>query len=199
MTSLLVSAASPVVRAGLEAVVSSSPAIHLLGNSPGPPELFRRLDQTQPDVLLLDADSRDHDLPSTLRAIAAQQSGIVLLVDDAGPHYVKAGARGVLPHGASEREILAAIEAVAAGLIVMPPEILEAQTDRVPAERILTAREIEVLRLLSEGHANKEIAFRLGLSEHTVKFHVTQVFNKLNVSSRTEAVTAGLRQGLILL
>lgn len=200
MTSLLVSASSLVVRAGLEAVVSSNPAILLLGASPGPPDLYRRIDETQPDVVLFEADSRDQDLSSTLRTIAAQNSGIVLLVDDAGPHYVKAGARGVLPHGASEREILAAIEAVAAGLIVMPPELLEpAGSSHSPGERVLTAREIEVLRMLAEGLANKEIAWRLGLSEHTVKFHVTQVFNKLNVSSRTEAVTAGLRQGLILL
>lgn len=195
MISVLVAAASVVVRAGLEAVVSSSPAIQVVGSSPGPPELYRRIDETQPDVVLYEAGSRESDVTGTLRNMPVD-SAVVLLVDDAGPQYIKAGARGVLVHGATEREILASIEAVAAGLITMSPDAFEPVA---PAERLLTTREIEVLRMLSEGIANKEIAWRLGLSEHTVKFHVAQVFNKLNVSSRTEAVTAGLRQGLILL
>ena len=196
MTSLLVAAASVVVRAGLEVVVSSGPAIQVLGTSPGPPELFRRIDETQPDVVLYEAGSRDVDLHGALKTIAPLNTAVVLVTDDPGPQYVRAGARGVLAHGASEREILAAIEAAAAGLITISADAFEPPP---PADRILTAREIEILRMLAEGIANKEIAFRLDLSEHTVKFHVAQVFNKLNVSSRTEAVTAGLRQGLILL
>jgi DNA-binding NarL/FixJ family response regulator len=158
--------------------------------------LFRRIDETQPDVVLYEAGSRDVDLHGALKTIAPLDTAVVLLTDDAGPQYIRAGARGVLAHGASEREILAAIEAAAAGLITISADAFEPPP---PAERILTAREVEILRMLAEGIANKEIAFRLGLSEHTVKFHVAQVFNKLNVSSRTEAVTAGLRQGLILL
>lgn len=196
MTSVLVAAASVVVRAGLEAVVSSSPAIQVLGTSPGPPELLRKIEETQPDVVLYEASSRDADLQGTLRSIAPFDTSVVLLTDDAGPQYIRAGARGVLAHGATESEILAAIQAAAAGLIAISPDAFEPAP---PAERILTAREIGILRMLAEGIANKEIAFRLGLSEHTVKFHVAQVFNKMNVSSRTEAVTAGLRQGLILL
>ncbi|MDQ6704902.1 MAG: response regulator transcription factor, partial [Acidobacteriota bacterium] len=167
--------------------------------------LLSRMSDTQPDVVLLEADSRDEDLHRTLQALnsRASQGAIVLLVDDVSARYLRDGARAVLPHGASAREILAAIEAVAAGLVVGYPDVLEGLSPgpalSATSDGLLTTREIEVLRMLSEGLPNKEIAWRLGISEHTVKFHVGSLFAKLNASSRTEAVTLGVRQGLILL
>jgi DNA-binding NarL/FixJ family response regulator len=80
---------------------------------------------------------------------------------------------------------------------VLPAGPIAAEQE-TPREQ-LTAREIEVLTMLAEGEGNKQIARRLGISEHTVKFHVGSILGKLNASSRTEAVTAGLRQGLIVL
>jgi len=119
---------------------------------------------------------------------------------------LRSGVKAVLPHETTAAEIVAAVQAAAAGLVVLPPDTVDsllpaAAPTRAPHEprAALTPREIEVLRMLVEGLGNKEIAWRLGISEHTVKFHIASIFNKLDVSTRTEAVTAGVRQGLILL
>ena len=115
------------------------------------------------------------------------------------------GVRAVLPSDASAAEILAAIEAAAAGLAVIDPRDLEALLSAAAPQPVaesatpLTARELEVLRMLAEGVANKTIAWKLSISEHTVKFHVAQILAKLNAGTRTEAVTVGIRKGLILL
>jgi two-component system, NarL family, response regulator YdfI len=124
--------------------------------------------------------------------------------------------RAVLPARASEKEILAAIQAVDAGLIVIHPDafvefnakenervtfIPEGSPRELPDGPIqqLSPRESEVLNLLADGLANKEIAWRLKISEHTVKFHITSIFNKLDASTRAEAVANGARRGLIIL
>ena len=134
----------------------------------------------------------------------------VLLTEDADqpPTRVgfRSGLRAILPLQASAREIAVAIEAAAEGLIVLHPDAVHSRQATGPAARPaeapdapLTPREIEVLRLLAEGLANKNIAWKLNISEHTVKFHIASIFTKLNVSSRAEAVTIGIRQGVILL
>jgi DNA-binding NarL/FixJ family response regulator len=100
---------------------------------------------------------------------------------------------------------MAAVQAAAAGLAVLDPRDLEAlRADAAhvhppPETAALTARELEVLRMMAEGAANKNIAWKLGISEHTVKFHVASILGKLNAASRTEAVTTGIRKGLILI
>ncbi len=119
---------------------------------------------------------------------------------------LQSGVRALLPRDASAGAILAAIDAAANGLAVIDPQELEGLLGAsAPAETLdtggtaLTPREMEVLRMIADGAANKEIAWKLGISEHTVKFHVASVMGKLNASSRTEAVTRGLRRGLILI
>jgi len=114
-----------------------------------------------------------------------------------------------LPRESSENEIVSAVLAADSGLVLLDPEItkeLASQTRSVTttadslAENLeeLTAREVEVLRLMAEGYGNKQIASRLGISDHTVKFHISSILAKLSVSSRTEAVTQGIRMGLIV-
>ena len=118
---------------------------------------------------------------------------------------LRLGVRAVLPPDASGGEILAAIQAAAAGMAAIDPGDLEAliaaNTPQLAAEpaTALTARELEVLRMLADGAANKTIAWKLGISEHTVKFHVASILGKLGAASRTEAVTLGIRRGLVLL
>jgi two-component system, NarL family, response regulator YdfI len=116
---------------------------------------------------------------------------------------LRSGARTVLSRRSSSRQIVAALHAAASGLVAMEVGSLESL---LPAPRIalrpaeqLTPREVEVLRLLADGDSNKIVAYRLGISEHTVKFHVTSIMAKLGAGSRTEAVTLGIRQGLILI
>ena len=127
--------------------------------------------------------------------------------------------RALLPRGASGGEIVAAVEAVSAGLFAFGEDAFAAllsatpRTSEEPAGQTsaegpppagteldaLTPREREVLDMLAEGLSNKEIAWRMKISGHTVKFHVASIFAKLNVSTRTEAVTQGIRKGLIMM
>jgi DNA-binding NarL/FixJ family response regulator len=187
--SVLVSAPSIVVRAGLEAVARAHPSVDVIGTASPREELQAKAMQLSPDVILVEVDGNAADILQSL--------AVVLLTNENALPLLRNGARAVLPHGASAREIGLAIEAAAAGLMLMHPDSIEAP---IPEHYgTLSSRETEVLRMLSEGLANKEIAYRLGISEHTVKFHVGSLFQKLNASSRTEAVTLGVRQGLIML
>ena len=198
MISVLVAAPSIVVRAGLEALARSNANVSIAGTSALGEELQRKTAELSPDVILAEVDGLAADV-----LLGLHGTPLVLLANENPLPLVRGGARGVLPHGVSAREIGVAIEAAAAGLITLHPdgiETLPSEHAPMPANQApLSQREIEVLRMLSEGHANKEIAWRLGISEHTVKFHVASLFQKLNASSRTEAVTLGVRQGLIML
>jgi len=106
---------------------------------------------------------------------------------------------GILPTDSSAEELTAAVHALSQGLIVGAPALLFHEENEPHERGPLTDRESEVLALLAKGLANKQIAVALGVSEHTVKFHVSSVYTKLNVTNRTEAVRAGLRGGWITL
>ena len=112
-----------------------------------------------------------------------------------------------MPREATSEEIVAAIQASVVGLVVLHPDALHSVLSPIPSgdqselessDQILTPREIEVLRMIAEGLGNKEIASKLRISDHTVKFHISSIFAKLGASSRTEAVTIGIRGGLIM-
>ena len=132
---------------------------------------------------------------------------LVLAEDDAVPRIAASGhaAWGVVPPSASGPELRAAVAAIAEGLVVLPPEAARRLGPRrvdgdagedEPVEP-LTPREREVLELASDGLSNRDVAAALGISEHTVKFHLASVYGKLGAGSRTEAVRRGLRRGLI--
>ncbi|MBD2018830.1 response regulator transcription factor [Leptolyngbya sp. FACHB-36] len=222
MIRVLVGATTIVMRAGLEALIASSPTLEVVG-SVNPRSLAQTLESLQPDVVLLEWDEPDEDLLALLSTTAIDTVAIddfegpsapasVLLISDWQPSAIadvlRTGVRAVLPSDARVSEILAAIEAAAIGLTVLHPDVTEAllmELSTAPRllptapELALTSREIEVLGMLAEGVGNKTIARRLGISEHTVKFHIGSIFSKLNASSRTEAVILGARQGLILI
>jgi len=190
---LLIAAESAIVRAGLEALAASSPGVQILGSFPD----YGQVETLRPDVLLTSLATAD---PPVLGA------AVVWLTDEPWTaEAARAGVRAILPVQASAGAILAAVEAAAAGLAVVDPADLEAMLAAAPATPVsdeatpLTARELEVLRMLAEGAANKTIAWKLNISEHTVKFHVASILGKLGASTRTEAVTIGIRKGLVLL
>jgi len=120
---------------------------------------------------------------------------------------LRAGIRAALPGDISPEQLVAALEAVASGLVVLHPlqatEVIPAGAAPAPAveesAESLTRREHEVLQMLAAGLSNKEIAARLNISEHTAKFHVASILGKLGAASRTEAVSLGIRRGLVLL
>ena len=199
MIRVLIAARSAMTRAGLETLVASAPGLQLAGSYPD----AAAAEALHPDVLL--AEGALEDLPP----LAARAPAIVLLSSEAQPAFTpeafKLGVRAVLARDASPGAILAAVEAAAGGLAVIEPGELEpllAASVPAPvsiAAAALTARELDVLRLVAEGDANKEIAWKLGISEHTAKFHVASILGKLSAGSRTEAVTIGIRRGLVLI
>ncbi|MBD2436804.1 response regulator transcription factor [Nostoc sp. FACHB-110] len=205
MIRVIVVAASPVVRAGLSAVVSSNPQLTVVGSAADLDVLSKSVEQLQPDVVLLDLGSNPQPIWTKLQLISEQP--IIAIAEDIDSIDLetafRSGIRGILSTTSTETEIIAGVEAVASGLVVLHPDFLEllAMREKVVANAVqtLTPREIEVLGMLGSGLGNKAIAKRLQISEHTVKFHVSSIFQKLGVSTRTEAVTAGVRLGLIML
>jgi two-component system, NarL family, nitrate/nitrite response regulator NarL len=129
---------------------------------------------------------------------------LVLLSDHVAPDAgASAAAVSVLPRNATARQVEAAVAAAAAGLVVRvldaaaPPAPAGFARDDAPGAALLTPREVEILAMVGEGASNKAVARRLGISAHTVKFHLEAVFRKLGVATRAEAVARGLRQRLI--
>ena len=205
MPRLLIVAASAFERAGLEALLSSDADVA----SAAPAEAAETIEREQPDVVVLLLDGDDDEVLTAIAAGDGEHPALVVLADEPDLSWttemLRGGARAVLPRDADPAEIAVAIRGAAAGLIVLHPEVVGSLLPAAPRARpgaagqALTPREVEVLRMLAEGLGNKEIAARLGISDHTVKFHVTSIFTKLHASSRTEAVTLGVRRGLIML
>ena len=200
MTRVLVLATSPVARAGLESMLRGTGAVEVVASLANWAE-YSGGDQ---DVILADWDNGD-ELSSEITD-GSPEAVWVVMADDPGlsgiAEALRSGIRAVLPRHSSAAQIVAAIEAAAAGFVVLQPGDLEGLlVSPQPASLAepLTPREIEVLGMLAEGQSNKSIAHRLGISEHTVKFHVTSILGKLHAGSRTEAVTQGIRQGLVML
>jgi NarL family two-component system response regulator YdfI len=205
---LLIAAPSAIVRAGLESVGAEGAGIEVVGASTLA-GLGAAIDRLQPDVVLAAVESHHDEPPEDLIALAARAGApaFVVLAPDLESSWtgdaLRSGIRGVLPGDLGPREILAAVEAAAAGLAVLHPQDIPALVAERPLpaapSQTLTPREIQVLAMLAEGHGNKTIAWKLGISEHTAKFHVASILSKLNAGTRTEAVTLGIRQGLILI
>jgi NarL family two-component system response regulator YdfI len=214
---VFISANSAIELAGLKALIASAPGIELAGSSLDRYGLIEEIQSSRPDLLLeywapddsdeLEPEDR-FDVPRLLMVAEPNFNAARSMMDTIGWAAGGSAVRGILPTWANEREIRVAIEAAAAGLLVLHPDVADhetvmpraaAPTPLSPLLQQLSPREAEILNLLAEGLANKEIAWRLKISEHTVKFHLTSIFNKLNASGRAEAVAIGIRRGLIVL
>ena len=210
---VLVSAPSAFRRAHLESIVRGGAATKLAGGIYGLDTFPRLLRELQPDVVLADIDRDDSRLlmRSTFHEDAAVP-GAVVLCDDPKPTWaaraLRSGVKAILSRDASAEDILYGIQAAFADLILLEPELIKDLLPRVrPLQQTLqsqvseqlTNRESEILRMLADGLANKAIAARLRISEHTVKFHISSVLAKLGTATRTEAVTQGIRSGLIVI
>jgi two-component system, NarL family, response regulator YdfI len=209
MIRVLVVATAAVSRAGLSATLSINHEISVVGMASDLDGLVEEVERSQPDVILIDlGDSPQTSVWEKLTLLQTTQKspGIPIALYDWEGNLdaaIRAGVRGILPDTSTELELSAAIEAIARGWVVLPPTAMELFDLREKVHthpvQILTPREIEVLIQIGAGLGNKAIARNLHFSEHTVKFHISSIFQKLNVSTRTEAVTAGVRMGLILL
>jgi DNA-binding NarL/FixJ family response regulator len=210
VTRVLLVASSPAVRAGLAALLSGQPGLTVLESGTTPGRVSSSLDLLEADVMVLALEPGE-DPPLPFRSqpdTAARVPSVLLLGDEPASAWatraLRNGALGVLPRTATADQIIAAVMAVAAGLTVREAEDgAVALHPRAPLPSqfhpLLTGRELEILGLLAEGLGNKIIAARLGISDHTVKTHVTSIFAKLEVSTRAEAVANAIRLGLLML
>jgi two-component system nitrate/nitrite response regulator NarL len=175
-----IEAASQVTRAGLEALLRQHPEIELVNSA------------SNADVLVCDEVPEFSDLAAAVP--------IVVLTDELPSQDAwRSGVRAMLPRDAEAAQIVAAIYAASAGLVVLPAEDTMAMLP-TPAEQPaepLSPRELKVLDMVAEGLSNKLIAHKLGISEHTAKFHVNSILTKLHAGTRTEAVMRGVRLGLV--
>jgi DNA-binding NarL/FixJ family response regulator len=210
MIRVLIQASSAALQTNLEALFRGSEGFEVVPRPGG--AATREAALAEAEVVVAETDTPDGESLGKLLEWA-EEGGAVVLLSDAPPvewsrDLLRAGVRAILPGGASDAEIVAAAEAAAAGLVAIHP----GDVDRLLAARAtapgvappaliepLTPREIEVLQQLAEGIGNKEIATRMGISDHTVKFHIASILGKLGATSRTEAVTLGIRHGLILI
>jgi two-component system, NarL family, response regulator YdfI len=209
-----ISATSAIRRAGLESIIANSTTTKLVGSMYGLDNLSRHLRQFDTDVLLADLDRADLTLVTRSPELDDERGAvnIVALVDEPESAWViralRAGVKAILSRSAPAEDILYAIQSAFSGLIVLEPVVTENLLRRLrpvlddvgPAfSEALTTREIQILQMLAEGVSNKAIAARLKISEHTVKFHISSVLSKMGAISRTEAVTRGIRNGLIVI
>jgi len=212
VTRVFVAATSAARRSDLEAIIRENSDCRLVGSAPGLLGLVERVRALHADVTLMDLSQPETQFPTIVTSLEQAGSAVIALVDGANASWIAkalgAGVHSLLAREASPAEISAALQSSASGMVLLDPDIareLAAQsrprsTDPTP-EMVedLTPREVEVLRMMAEGLGNKEIASRLGISDHTVKFHISSILAKLGAASRTEAVTLGIRMGLILL
>jgi NarL family two-component system response regulator YdfI len=198
-------ASSAVRRTGLESIVRSHAEFQLAGSFGRVASLKSFSRSTELDVIIIDSDSI-YDLLLEPTSAAA----IVLLAEISDARSIsrllRKGVRAILSKQSDPDDVLSAIYAAYDGLVLLSTptaESLAAVYGDKPLEvedelsEEITSRETDVLRMLAEGFVNKDIAVRLGISEHTVKFHISSILDKLGASTRTEAVTLGIRRGLI--
>jgi two-component system, NarL family, response regulator YdfI len=200
------------IRAGLQSMLAES-HIDFAGSAVDFETISGQLVDVEPDVVLVEvaADTHEELLNALEDSEIAREYAVIVLSEQPRAEWtskaLRAGVRAVLPREVSPEQLRAALEAAAAGLVVVHPSEVSAVLPAPAAlsspvrelPEPLTPREREVLQMISAGLGNKEIAGRLSISEHTVKFHVASILGKLGASTRTEAVSIGIRHGLVLL
>ncbi|MBV9848359.1 MAG: response regulator transcription factor [Armatimonadetes bacterium] len=194
----------PVVRQGLAAMLTRKSGVSVVGetgNGREVVELFRRL---RPDVTLMDLRMPQMDGGEAIARIRAEFPAARILVlttydtDEDIYQALRVGAMGFLLKDTPPEDLLEAIRAVHAGRKRIPPAVAEKLSEHLSHPE-LTARELEVLRLIAAGQSNKEIGTTLFISESTVRAHLGNILNKLSVSDRTQAAVLALRRGLVRL
>jgi DNA-binding NarL/FixJ family response regulator len=189
------------LREGIAALIGNQPDMELLAEAVNGREAVELFRKHRPDVTLMDLQMPEMNGIDALSAIRGEfpEARIIVLTTYTGDVQVfralKAGARAYLLKGLLRKELIETIHAVHAGQKRLAPEIA-AEIAEHAIDEGLTPREIDVLRLIAGGNANKEIAAQLSLSEETVKGHVKNILSKLGAKDRTHAVTISLKRGI---
>jgi DNA-binding NarL/FixJ family response regulator len=192
----------PMLREGIATLVASQSDMKLVAEASTGREALEQFRKHRPDLTLMDLQMPDMDGIEAMVAICSEfpEARIIVLTTYKGDIQIlralKAGARAYLLKGLLRKELLETIRAVHAGQKRIPPEVAAELAAHV-IDDTLTSREIDVLRLIADGNANKLIADRLSITEETVKGHVKSILSKLGASDRTHAVTIALKRGFI--
>lgn len=192
------------VRKGIALILANEADMELVAEAGNGQEAVKLFRQLQPDVTLMDLRMPELDGIEAAKQIRAEfpDAKIIALTSYDGDQDIyralQAGVRGYLLKEMVHTEVLRAIRAVQAGKKLMPPIVAERLGEPFP-QVALTPREVEVLTLVAQGLANKEIGARLGTAAGTIKMHVQNILAKLGATDRTRAVTIGLQRGIIRL
>ena len=203
------------VRNGLSVMMEREADFTVVGEAQNGKEAVEMVSKLHPDVVLMDLRMPEMDGVEAMRQIRATQDDVKFLVlttydsDEYIFDAIEAGAKGYLLKDASREELFRAVRTVHRGESLIEPGVVSRVLDRLtelshraaqgPDHLALSEREVEVLQLMAKGSANKQIASDLSITESTVKTHVANIFQKLEVSHRTEAVTKAMSQGIIKL
>jgi len=211
MVAIAIFSVDPVLRGNLEQLPREDPAITVVGIVDSPSTLLELTQKHHVDVVLAEAPPSDL---LTDWQVRHQKTAWVLILDRADEETsldaLSTGASAILPRTANRTEIVTAIRAVANGLVLVQRQLLATvlNAQSPSSEQLntsndgnaqLTPRELEVLTAMADGATNKAIARRLGISFHTVKFHVAAILEKLDADTRTEAVMKAAQLGIVML
>ena len=192
----------PVFREGLRAMIAGEADMALVGHAPNAVEAFAQFRRHRPDVTLMDLRLPGTNGTDVLISIRGEfpQARIIMLTTSDGDadiqRAMRAGASAYILKSMPMEELLGVIRSVHAGRRHIPPEVAARLAEHM-GDDDLTARELDVLRLIRDGYRNKQIADQLAISENTVNFHVKNLMDKLRANDRTHAVTIALRRGLL--
>jgi DNA-binding NarL/FixJ family response regulator len=192
----------PVFREGLKAMIAGEPDMALVGHAPNAVEAMAQFRRFRPDITLMDLRLPGANGTDVLISIRGEfpQARIIMLTTSDGDadiqRAMRAGASAYILKSMPMEELLGVIRSVHAGRRHIPPEVAARLAEHMGDED-LTARELEVLRLIREGYRNKQIADRLSISENTVNFHIKNLMDKLQANDRTHAVTIAVRRGFL--
>jgi two-component system NarL family response regulator len=201
---ILIADDHPVVREGLAAMIERRTDMTVVAEANHGQEAVALFHQHQPDVVLMDLRMPEMDGVEAILTIREQtpEARVIVLTtydtDEDIYRALRAGAKAYLLKDTPREELLDTIRAVSAGYTRVPSDVAAKLAERISSEA-LTAREVDVLRLIVAGNSNREIATLLYISEGTVKTHVNHILMKLDVSDRTQAVTTALKRGLVAL
>ena len=207
---LLIADDQPLFRAGLARLLNDDPRVEVVGEAADGEEAVRLAAKLKPDVVLMDLRMPNLDGIEATRLITQADPALKVIVlttfdtDSQVLRALQAGASGFALKDATPEAIMGAIEAVMAGNRVMASQIAQQVLDMLTGVKSrkdfydgLTAREVEILGLMAGGLANKQLAYKLGISEKTVRNHISNMYEKLGIYDRTQAVLYAVRKGLV--
>jgi NarL family two-component system response regulator YdfI len=199
-----------IIRQGLRLILETQEGFELVGEAADGAEAVRLCVELHPDVVLMDLRMPGMDGLTAIERLRIEQPGIAVVIlttfneDDLMMRGLRLGARGYLLKDTDRETLFNTIRAASRGETLLRPEIIarvlsQGSEDSAPASATanLTERELEVLRGVAQGQRSKEIAFRLGISERTVKAHLASIYNRLGVDSRAAAIAVAAQKGLL--